>query len=530
MPRPRPGGSFPRRFFQPEAATTLSMQAPRPIEPTRRQFAVSVFAGCRWRRRISAGSMPRSHGDLVELHLEGEARLRRAVAALGAARRLVGEDARAVEAVRRDLVGHGLERARVVRRGDAVGAVGAAVEQGLEVHRRDRAVLLDAGPHLHQHRVAAAVAVEDLLAREADLDGPAGDARELGDDDLVVEGVGLAAEAAAVGRRDDADLRGRHLEHLRERAVHVVRRLRRGPERQLSVGAEVGDRRVLLERQVRVALVEEEVLVDAVGAREPLLRVAELHRHELVDVACVAVVVDRRGRPARGRRRSSRSEAAARSRRAIRSSASKAASSSTAATAATGSPTKRTRSVHSACSSCEHGEDPEGRRQVLAGGDRDDAGRRERLRDVDRTDPRVGDLRAQELAVEHPRQHHVVGELRLAGDLRGAVDLAVGAADDAGHAAASVVGRLARPAAVSRDAARWRVRSSKSYPYSDLLARHGLLAAHPGGGELDGLEDLDVAGAAAEVPGERLADLRRASGFGFSSSSAFAVSRKPGVQ
>src|SRR5690606_38721517 len=38
-------------------------------------------------------------GDLVELHLEREARLRRAVAALGPARRLVGEEARAAEVV-----------------------------------------------------------------------------------------------------------------------------------------------------------------------------------------------------------------------------------------------------------------------------------------------------------------------------------------------------------------------------------------------------------------------------------------------
>ena len=63
-----------------------------------------------------------------------------------------------------------------------------------------------------------------------------------------LKGSDFAAEAAAVGRRDDADPRGRHLEHLRERAVDVVRRLRRGPERELPVGAEIRERRVLLER------------------------------------------------------------------------------------------------------------------------------------------------------------------------------------------------------------------------------------------------------------------------------------------
>ena len=87
--------------------------------------------------------------------------------ALGAAGRLVGEGAQAAEAVARDFVGDGLQRARVEGRGDAVGAVGAAVEERLEVERGDRAVLLDADLALHQDGVAAAVAVEDLLAREA---------------------------------------------------------------------------------------------------------------------------------------------------------------------------------------------------------------------------------------------------------------------------------------------------------------------------------------------------------------------------
>ena len=84
--------------------------------------------------------------------------------------------------------------------------------------------------------MAAAVAVEHLLARQADLHRPVEQHRRLGDDDLVVERIALAAEAAAVRRRDHADVRRRHLERLRERAVHVVRRLRARPEHQLAVG------------------------------------------------------------------------------------------------------------------------------------------------------------------------------------------------------------------------------------------------------------------------------------------------------
>src|SRR5438128_1367010 len=110
--------------------------------------------------------------------------------------------------------------------------------------------------------MASAVAVEDLFARQSDFDGPLRQHRELGDDYLVVEGVALAAEAAAVGRGDDAYVRRRHLKSFGERAVDVVRRLRGSPERELVVGVEVRDRRVLLHREVCVALVEENVFAN----------------------------------------------------------------------------------------------------------------------------------------------------------------------------------------------------------------------------------------------------------------------------
>ena len=142
--------------------------------------------------------------------------------------------------------------------------------------------------------MAAAVAVEDLLAREADLDRAAGAARELGDDDLVAEGIGLPAEAAAVRRGDDADVRGGHREHLRERAVQVVRRLRAGPDRELAVGGPLRERRVLLHREVRVPLVEEEIVGDVVGGGHRVVHAAEVERHRLVDVAVVGVGVDLR--------------------------------------------------------------------------------------------------------------------------------------------------------------------------------------------------------------------------------------------
>ena len=90
---------------------------------------------------------------------------------------------------------------------------------------------------------------------------------------------------------------------------------------------------------------------------------------------------------------------------------------------------------------------------------------------------------AQELAVGHAGQDDVVGELRLAGHLGPRVDLRKRAADDReavfrhGWALPHPLGS---PAAAPRP------------------------ALHAQGGQLDRVEDLGVAGAPAEVPGQRV--------------------------
>jgi hypothetical protein len=275
----------------------------------------------------------------------------------------------------------------------------------------------------------AAVAIEDFLARQADLDGSAGDARKMSDDDLVIEGVGLAAEAASVRRGDDADPRRRHLKDLRERAVDVVRRLRRRPEGELSVGAEVRQRGVLFEGDVRAALVEKEVLVDAVGVREPSVDVAELHRDELVEVARVAVVVDARlgsrdGVFDRADRRQrlvvdfDRIERVERRVFVDRGDGGDGVSHVTNAV-------ERERVLV-----LRHRKDPERDREVPTGRGGDDSGHPERLRHVDAGDPGVSHGRAEEPAVQHPGKEEIVGELRLAGHLGRRVDLRERAPDD----------------------------------------------------------------------------------------------------
>ncbi len=368
--------------------------------------------------------------DLVELHLEAEAGLRRAVPALGPAGGLVGEGADRLELVVGEPVGDGLERAGVVGRGDAVAAEGAAVEGGLERLRGERAVVLDTGLHPHRHRVAAAVAVEDLLAGERDLRRAAELQRHGGADDLVAEGVALAAEAAAVGGRDDANARRRQAEHLGEGAVEVVRRLGRRVDRQSPLVLGHGDRRVLLHRQMGVAVVEEEVVVDPVGRGEARLDVAELHRDDLVQVAAVGVGVELRLSGGdrlfdRGDRRQRLVVDLDGERRSVRS--------------VLGECRDRDDRVADVADHFDRQgvlvlrdrEDAEGGRQVGAGENADDTGQRARLLEPDRANARVRQRRADELDEDLAWKSEVVSEAGLAGYFGVAVDAPEGRADDA---------------------------------------------------------------------------------------------------
>ena len=368
-------------------------------------------------------------GDLVELNLLAEAALRRPVTALRAAGRLVGEDPAAVEAVPRDVVRDRLQRAGVEGAGDAIRSVRAAVEQRLKVDAGQRPVSLDARPEAHQDGVSAAMAEEDLFAVQRDLDRPLEHERRLRDRDLVVERIALAAEPAAVRRRDDADVRRRHRERLRQRPMHVVRRLRARPEDELAVAVDRGDGGVLLERQVRAPLIEEEVLEDVIRLGEPLLDVAERERDLLVDVPLVSVFVDARLRVREAFfrlgegserlvlhrdqiERVGRGQLVARDDERDR-----------IADETDGVRTERVLVLADR-------QDAVGDWKMAAGQDEMNAGMRLGARRIHRPDARVGHGAPQQPGVQHARQDEVVREDRLAGDLGAAVDAATREADD----------------------------------------------------------------------------------------------------
>ena len=160
------------------------------------------------------------------MDFERKPRLRRAVATLRTAGRLVGEEAHAFEAVSGDGVRRSLQGTRVVRARDAVAAVAATIEEALKLQGGNPTVACEPSLDLHQHRVAAAVRIEDLLAGQGDFHRPSGRDGKLGGDELVREDVALAAESSPIRRCDHADPAHRQFQHVAQRAMYVVRSLR----------------------------------------------------------------------------------------------------------------------------------------------------------------------------------------------------------------------------------------------------------------------------------------------------------------
>ncbi len=74
--------------------------------------------------------------------------------------------------------------------------------------------------------------------------------------------------------------------------MHVVRHLRRGPQRELAFAVHCRHRRVLLDRQVRVAFVEEEILEYMIGTLQGSFSVAEFEGLQTMNVAELAIGVN----------------------------------------------------------------------------------------------------------------------------------------------------------------------------------------------------------------------------------------------
>ena len=371
---------------------------------------------------------PQAVGDLVEVHFKGETRLRSPVAPLRATGSLVGEGTDTVEAILGKVVGHRLQGTGVVGARHSVAAVGSTVEGGLQVLGGQGAILLDPGADLHEHRVASAVAVEDLFAGEADLDGASQFQRHLGGTDFMVEGITLAAETATIWTGDDSNPRSGQFENLGQRAMQVVRGLRGRVDRDPIDLFGQSDSRMLLHRQVRVAFEVHDVLEDFIRFLKAGVGIAELHRQFLVQVAFVAVVVNPRFRS--GDRFLNRGDGLERFVLDLDGEG-----------CFVGLLFRESGNCHHRVTNeaylvdtegvfvLTHRQDSKGIRHRFTGEESEDSRHLLRFGEIDVDDACVRNRRAHQFHVNHARETEVVGESGLTGDLGAAVDTSERLAD-----------------------------------------------------------------------------------------------------
>ena len=132
---------------------------------------------------------------------------------------------------------------------------------------------------------------EGLLAVDHHAHGAAGLARQQRGDQLDVERLGAAAEAAADMRLDHADARHVHVEDLRQHQVHVVGHLRGGVHgHAVAHGVVVGDRGVHLHLVLADLGAVVGALAHQIGLGEALRDVAELEQHVALEIAGLLLV------------------------------------------------------------------------------------------------------------------------------------------------------------------------------------------------------------------------------------------------
>ncbi len=180
-------------------------------------------------------------GELVELRLRGEGHLRHAEAAEGAEAQLVGVGDAAVGAHVRDAVRAALHQQGVAEHAGAVVAVGAAVEQQLDLARDERAVAPGAGLDADRERMARPHRLEVFLAREDQAHRAPRLHRQQHDDRLDVR-LHLVAEAGADARRQAAQPGHRQAERLADARLDAEHRLVRRPQRDPAAGLDLGER------------------------------------------------------------------------------------------------------------------------------------------------------------------------------------------------------------------------------------------------------------------------------------------------
>src|SRR5579859_1941262 len=176
--------------------------------------------------------------DFIDVRLQREKALRRAIAAHGTRDRQIGIDSRGLEVVCLGAVQAQSFMPCCARDGEAVRAICPRVAQGPHRERYQRAIALDAAAHGDIHGMSQARGCKFFLAGILDAHRAARLHRQ-GSGDGFEQHFLLAAEAAAYTRLDDAHAGNGQLQHGGQLAARVIGNLRAADDDQSVVAVHV---------------------------------------------------------------------------------------------------------------------------------------------------------------------------------------------------------------------------------------------------------------------------------------------------
>ena len=231
--------------------------------------------------------------DHVDVLLDAKVDFAHAKSAIRPADGVVCVDAVAVGRDVLDVIRANAAPARGFDDVDAVFRIRAAVPGEHVFGAYDLAVLAHGGLDVDVQTLAHIGVLELVLARVGHLDRATGVEHRERDDDAFQRRARLAAESAADGLADHANLVEREVERLRQRAAHGKRALARGPDGQVAVRHILRGAGVRLDRHMLHVRNVEIVVEHAIRLFKRLVRVAFSQHVVMRDVGSGLRIKDR---------------------------------------------------------------------------------------------------------------------------------------------------------------------------------------------------------------------------------------------
>ena len=127
----------------------------------------------------------------------------------------------------------------------------------------------------HQNRMPTSVCIKNFFAGERQFHRAPSEHRQFANYYFMLKRISFSAKPTADRSGNYPNLTGRHFEDFNQCSVDIMRSLRRRPKGEPLIGSLFCDRRMLLHRQMRTALVIKKLLPNMIGLSKSGFRITK---------------------------------------------------------------------------------------------------------------------------------------------------------------------------------------------------------------------------------------------------------------